>query len=149
MHNPTHAHELSGVHTRGIWIFFACFLASLFLIFVLVWLTYGGLVRHLAPSERASSPLTNDSPLHLDQPLQPSPNHPSLPWQDLTAMKSAQTAALNSYGPLPNDPTHAHIPITRAMQLLLQSGTLQTSEKSPTTQPYINTTQPTPTENRT
>jgi hypothetical protein len=144
----TPPHELSGIHTRGIWTFIAIFIPSAFLILLFVWLTYGAIVHHLARSE-AHAPLIGQDTPTLDQPLQPSPGHPTLDWQDLTALKHSQLHQLTTYGPLPKNLTHAHIPIDRAMQLLLQSGSLDAPPTSPTTQPYLNTTQPTPTENRT
>ena len=151
MPEPLHhiAHEPSGINTRGVGIFIAIFIPSTLLILTLIWLLYGGLTHHLVQSEVSPNPLAQNLATPLDQTLQPSPDHPTLDWQDLTALKSAQNQQLNSYGPLPNDPAHAHIPISRAMQLLLQNQTLETSTPAPATQPYINTTQPTPTENRT
>jgi hypothetical protein len=149
MHDSAKKHELSGINVRGVALFIAIFIPSTFLILTLVWLLYGRLVHHLARTEIAPSPIGQDPLTHLDQPLQPSPGHPTLDWQDLTAIKDSQLHQLTTAGPLPNDPTHAHIPITRAMRLLLQSGALKKPPATPTTQPYLNTTQPTPTENRT
>jgi hypothetical protein len=149
MHDPTPTHELTTINVRGTGIFIAIFIPSTFAVLVLVWLIYGGLVHHIAHTEISPSPIGQDPLTHLDQPLQPSPGHPTLDWQDLTTLKQSQTKQLTTYGSLPNDPTHAHIPITRAMQLLLQNGSLTSPPAAPTTQPYLNTTQPTPTENRT
>jgi len=82
--------------------------------------------------------------LDVDQPLQPSPGHPQLPWEDLASRRHEQLAALNAYGPLNGDPSRSRIPISRAMDLLLQSGNLNKPWVAPTTMPYKIETQPSP-----
>ena len=50
--------------------------------------------------------------------LQPSPDHPTNPWEDRPALRAAPEKRINVYGPLPAEPGYARIPIHRAMQLL-------------------------------
>jgi len=69
------------------------------------------------------------SPTELPQPLQPSPGHPQLPWQDMAALRAAQEQRLNSSGP-------DHIAIQQAMEQLLRSGALTRPWQNPGTQPY-------------
>lgn len=139
-------YELSTVHHRGVGYFILWFIVvGLFLQFC-VWLILGRIIHHVKTLDPRPSVLQNESPL-LDQPLQPAADHNSLPWQDMAALHERQYQQLHSYGLLPND--RAHIPIGRAMELLLHSGALKAPQNPANTQPYINTTQPAPTENRT
>lgn len=144
----TAGHEISGVNTFGVWVFIASFVIVGLALHVVLYFILGGIVKHVRQNERKPPVIGMPLPDDLDQPLQPSPGHPTLPWQDLAAMKAAQEARLHSYGRIPNDPAHARIPIDRAMELLLQSGALKQKPNAADTQPYINTTQPAPTENR-
>ncbi len=95
------------------------------------------MLRHMG-GETGDQPLA----LPLQQPLQPSPGHPLLPWQDMAALRTLQEQKLNGYGPVGED--RAHIPIDRAIDLLIQSGELNRSWKNPTTQPYQFETSPPP-----
>ncbi|HVT79261.1 MAG TPA: hypothetical protein VHM90_01280 [Phycisphaerae bacterium] len=65
----------------------------------------------------------------LPQPLQPSPGHPQLPWQDMAGLRAAQEGRLNSRGA-------DHVPIKEAMEKLLRSGALTRPWQNPATQPY-------------
>ena len=142
-------HELSSVSTRGVFIFMAAFLATGACLHFFGLFTLNLLDRRAMKQEPSPSPIGVVRDSHLDQPLQPSPGHPTLPSQDLEAMKVEQNAALHSYAPISGNGSHARIPIDRAMQLLLDSGALKVPPKAADTQPYINTTQPASTENRT
>ena len=142
-------HELSGVNARGVFWFILWFVMSAGVIHLLVWWTLGGMNRREVEREAGASPIGEGRLRELDQPLQPSPGHPTVPAQDLSAMKAEQLSRLHSYGPLEGDAGHVHIPIERAMEMLLQSGELKKPVKGAETQPFINQTQPAPTENRT
>ncbi|MGN6371084.1 MAG: hypothetical protein ACTHN5_22750 [Phycisphaerae bacterium] len=142
-------HELSGASSRGIWRFILCFVLTMGLIHVGLWLTLGGMNHYVGMHESLPPPIGEPRPRQLEQPLQPAPGHPTSPAQDLAEMKAEQLQRLNSYGPIKGDPGHVHIPIDRAMEMLLQSGELRKPVNGADTQPYINpTTQPS-TENRT
>ncbi len=142
-------HEPSSANMRAIFWFILCFLLTTGVIQVVLWLTLGEMDRREARREATSSPIGEPRPGDLDQPLQPSPGHPYVPAQDLAAMETEQLSRLRSYGPVEGDAGHVHIPIERAMEMLLQSGELKKPVKAAETQPFINQTQPTPTENRT
>jgi hypothetical protein len=142
-------HELSGANARGIFWFILCFILTMGLIHLVLWLTLGGLNKHEAKQTVGPSPIGEPRPRNLDQPLQPAPGHPFSPAQDLAEMKREQLSRLHSYGSVQGDPAHVHIPIDRAMEMLLQSGELKKVGKEADTQPFINQTQPAPTENRT
>jgi hypothetical protein len=142
-------HELSGANARGIFWFILCFLLAMGVIHLVLWGTLGRMNRHEVKREAGASPIGEARVRELDQPLQPAPGHPTAPAQDLAAMKAEQLSRLHSYGPVEGDAGHVHIPIERAMEMLLQSGELKRSVKGAETQPFINQTQPAPTENRT
>ncbi len=142
----------AGVNTRGVGIFIVCFVTFGGVMFTAMWLTLGTFMRQVHPHETTVSVVGTNGDTEMDQPLQPSPGHPTLDWQDLSAMKAAQIKGLRTYAAIPNDPAHVKIPIDRAMQLLIESKSLAippNPEAVPSTQPYIDTTQPAPTENRT
>lgn len=135
---PTSSYETSEVHVRTMLWFVAGFIVSMAVILTALWWIQKPLTPHnLGDSRPPRAPV-------LEQPLQPSPGHETLDWQDLAAMRDRQQKQLESYGPIAGDPAHAHIPIDRAMDLLLNHGELQQSWTLPTTPPYKMETQPSP-----
>ena len=126
-------YDTSRVHTRGIFIFYAGFIATIAVLLALVWWFERGLVGYPRSQDRGNPREARTLP----QPLQPSPGHPALPWQDMAALRSAQERQLHSAGPIPNDAAHRHIPIDDAMEQLLKSGALTWPWQAPATQPYV------------
>ena len=152
MSERAHGHEISGVNVRGVGVFFAYFVATGSVILIGLWFLMGKIVHHVDRGGIPRSSLRQTDVFAKDQPLQPSPGHPTLDWQDAAAMKAEQTRPLNTYGRIPGDSSHVRIPIGRAMHLIVEKQLLthpSANTQSASTQPYINTTQPTTTENRT
>lgn len=118
----------TAIHLPPMIYFLLIFAASLALILGGIRLFYS-----VSASKRIAQSVA-DSPA-LDQPLQPSPSHPTLPWEDMQRLRDSQQDLLHNGGPDPNDPTHMHIPIDRAIDMLLKSGAL-TRRWAPTTQPW-------------
>ncbi len=142
-------HELSGANARGIFWFILCFVLTMGAIHVGLWWTLGRFNRHEAKQMAGLSSIGEPRPRDLDQPLQPAPGHPYSPAQDMGEMSCEQLSRLHSYGAVDGDTTHVHSPIERAVEMLLQSGELKKAVNGAETQPFINQTQPAPTENRT
>ncbi len=152
MSEQTHGHEMSGVNVRAIGVFILCFIVAGGGLLSGMAFLMGALDRHVHRGESGAMPAAARGSLSVDQPLQPSPGHPTLDWQDAVAMKAAQQKELNSYGVLAGDPKHLRIPIDRAIHLLVEKQLLASppaTDGPANTQPYINTTQPSSTENRT
>ena len=134
---PAPGYDTTRVSTRGVFWFILGFILAGALILPGIWWMEGAVIRS---QHRAAAPIAE--PLQLPQPLQPTPAHPQLPWQDMATLRAAQVSKLHSYGPAPDG--HATIPIDRAMDLLLESGRLKQSWTNPATQPYHLETQPAP-----
>ncbi|HEY4330341.1 MAG TPA: hypothetical protein VGN88_11440 [Phycisphaerae bacterium] len=125
-------YDLSGIHVPGILVFLICFALAMAGILAYVWRMQGQMQGAGPVQDMREEPGRS-----LSQPLQPSPEHPTLPWQDLAALRASQEAFLHSAGKLEHDPAHRHIPIDQAMDQLLKSGTLSEPWKNPATQPYL------------
>jgi len=128
----TPGYDGSRVHVGGVFIFLLCFAITMAVIFLATWGFERRLVGPVRPQDRAQP----KEPLPLPQPLQPSPGHPALPWQDLAALRQRQQRELRLGAPAAAD--HGpHLPIDKAIDELLNSGVLNRPWKNPATQPYM------------
>jgi hypothetical protein len=134
-------HESNTLAARGIGIFAVAFAGGMVLLFS-VWMFFRS-----STGAGVNAPVFQSSNI-LAQPLQPSVTHPTLPREDMAALRTRQLDHLNSEGSLPGDPNHIHIPIQRAIDLLLQRGSA-TMPQTPSTQPYLLDKPPVSVENRT
>jgi hypothetical protein len=123
-------YELSRVSVKGTFHFILWFAVTIAVILTVLW--YAGPWVRRGPAFN----MTQLLPPTAVPPLQPSPEDPNLPWQDLEKQRHEQEAHLHSSGPLAGDPQHRHIPIDQAMDDLLRSGVLQQPWQNPTTLPY-------------
>jgi hypothetical protein len=128
---PSPGYDTSRVSTRGVFWFLIFFALTGVALLAALWWYQSLLLRHTPVTANAPHAIP---PATVPQPLQPSPGHPLLPWQDMAALRATQEARLHSAGPLLNDPTHRRIPIDEAIDRLLRSGDLA--------KPWQNTTQP-------
>lgn len=135
---PVSGYQEMGVNVRAMAWFVVGFALSVAAIVIGLWWLEKPFIRGDFSEDR--SPRALD----VEQPLQPSPGHPAMPWDDLEAMRHDQETRLNNFGPLAGDPSHVHIPIDRAMEMLLQSGDLTKSWSPPATLPFKMETQPSP-----
>jgi hypothetical protein len=85
------------------------------------------------------------TPYEQDRPLPPLPRLQAEPVQDLTQLRAQQDDALNAYGWVDRTNGVVHIPINRAMDLLLERGALPVrpnvpgaSDRSPAGSPESN-----------
>ena len=135
---PVSGYEAAGVRVRAMAWFVVGFVLSVAVILVGLWWLEKPFIRGGYSESRELGQF------QVDQPLEPSPGHPQLPWEDLKSLQHEQEARLDGYGILPGDPSRAHIPISRAMDLLLQGGDLNKAWSAPTTMPYKMETEPSP-----
>jgi hypothetical protein len=129
-------YQPDNVHVGGVVIFVVLLAFGCAVTAVLLWKTQVKLVPEGRP------PLVQAQP--LEQPLQPSAEHPLSPAEDMRAMRLRQERTLKSYSAIPGDSAHARVPIDRAIDLLLQSGELQKPFVIPSTRPFEAPTQPSP-----
>src|SRR4051794_20860760 len=102
-HSPSSpGYELSRVRVGGIFQFVAWFAGSIVVLLAVLWFA-----RPLLERNRVSN-VTLMQPPNAVPPLQPSPQHPTLPWQDMAALRARQQAQLHSAGPLKGDASHRH-----------------------------------------
>ena len=119
-------YEPQHFHLPAILWFLACFFASLVVFYVGLVYVQAWLMRSVRAKYPEPSPVTQV--VTPPEPrLQPSLAHPTNDWQDSRTLRATQEQQLHSYGRLLNEPDFVHVPIDRAMTLLV--------EKSPATHP--------------
>lgn len=114
--DPTAAYERRDVDVRGIlWLGGAVALGTL-LIAAGLW----GLLGYYGQQARRSDPQI--SPLAATDQLPPAPRLQSTPLRDYQQFVDEQTAQLDSYGWVDRGQGVVHIPVARAMDLILERG---------------------------
>lgn len=106
---------------RPVVVFVAAFVLVAVVLHVALWLIMGYFAR-----PRMASGVQPMDPATLAAPLQPIPHHAQLSWQDLQAMRAQENQRLMSYGQVGDG--FAHIPIDRAMNLLVEQQQATTQE---------------------
>lgn len=101
------------------------FVTGFVLVAVVLHVVLWGILGYFARPRMASGIQSMD-PTSLAAPLQPSPNHREFPWQDLQALRAKENQQLTSYGK--TEDGFAHIPIDRAMSLLVEQQQAATQE---------------------
>lgn len=134
-------HEPDGVHTTGTAIFIVAFIASMAALLVAVWF-FTGKTAVFAGIPKETAPLAESMP----QPLEPEPGHPALPWQDLTAIRAAGSAALHPPEQTSQPDGSIKIPIERAMKLIVER---PAATRPASSQPWQINDRPRTVENRT
>ena len=99
----------------GIWL-----LVGTVLIFILMWGMYRGLVHEEAKQDTVRSPLVDRN----ERRLPPEPRLQVTPHPDLEAYKAAENARVNSYGWVDEPTGIVHVPVERAVDLVLEKGML-------------------------
>jgi hypothetical protein len=132
--------DASRIHVKGVVYFTIGFVLTMAGILLSLWYFEAGVQGRPRPTDLAHPRESRPLP----QPLQPSPDHPTLPWQDMQALRQAQEERLNSAGPNADPAGTFHIPIDKAIDRLLDSGTLNQPWQNPSTQPYTRPPNETP-----
>jgi hypothetical protein len=115
---PGVKHETRDISTRVVVIFAASLVAGAIVVFFVVWVLfvfYGSLHDRAYPRRY---PLAQVGP----PPLPPAPRLQTQPREELKNLRAEERARLESYGWVDAARGEVHIPIERAMELLLQQG---------------------------
>jgi hypothetical protein len=98
------------------------FLALMLLVtFIIVWLVMRVLLSQSNSGDGIPSPFAGTTVVPSPQ-IQPSRDHNTLDWQDLTALHELEHKKLTEYAWIGPDKARARIPIDTAMDLLLEQG---------------------------
>lgn len=117
-HTPGVGHETRDISTRVVVIFAVSLVVGAVLVHFLIWILYvfyGSLQAKAYPRQYPMAQV--GAP-----PLPPAPRLQTQPREDLKNMRSAEDRFLHSYGWVDPSGGTVHIPIERAMQLLLEQG---------------------------
>ncbi|HEY8668704.1 MAG TPA: hypothetical protein VIL86_18800 [Tepidisphaeraceae bacterium] len=124
-------HEPTDVRIRPFIIFVSFFLLSAVVIHLLLWWMTGTYVSNEKLRDPERSPVAETLPAPPAPNLQPSIMHNTSPYQDLAEMRQRDENRLRSYGWIDATAGVAHIPIDRAMDLVIERGL----PAAPATQP--------------
>ena len=108
-------YETRDVHTRGLVIFGIGLAVTVAVVMVIA----VGLFHYFGKSQSLGPPV---SPFANARELPPTPRLQVRPQQDLRSLRQAAQTRLGSYGWVDQQKGIVHIPIDRAMDLLLQRG---------------------------
>ena len=109
-------HEVRDVNIRGVLWLAAAVLAGGIVVHVASWY----LLQSLEVSAKHADPEL--SPLAEMRPEPPAPRLQDRPSHDYTEYRAEQDARLNSYGWVDREQRVVHLPVSRAMELILQRG---------------------------
>ncbi|HEV3218023.1 MAG TPA: hypothetical protein VGZ27_20015 [Vicinamibacterales bacterium] len=111
-------HEMSDVHVRGVLVFAAGLFVTGIVIHLLVWLFF------VLLAEQQTRGTVRQYPLAVGQQerVPPAPRLQINPREDLRELRSAEDAALTSYGWVDQNGGVVRIPIDAAMKLTVQRG---------------------------
>jgi hypothetical protein len=115
---PAAGHETRDISTRVVVVFAVSLVVGAVLVYVAVWLLYVLYGNMQARAYPRQYPMAQVGP----PPLPPAPRLQTKPREELKKMRAEEERYLNSYGW--TDPARGtvHLPIERAMELLLQQG---------------------------
>lgn len=129
-HTPGVGHETRDISTRLVVIFGITLVVAAILIHFGVWLLY----RFYGSLEAKAYPRQYPMAEVGAPPLPPAPRLQTQPREELKNMRAEEERYLHSYGWVDASRGSVHIPIDRAMQLLLQQG-LPARQQAPAGQP--------------
>jgi|WetSurMetagenome_2_1015567.scaffolds.fasta_scaffold305388_2 hypothetical protein len=118
LHTPGARHETRDISTRVVVVFGVSLVVGAILVHFAVWLLYvlyGNMQSKAYPRQY---PLAQVGP----PPLPPAPRLQTQPREDLKNMRAEEERYLGTYGWADSARGAVHIPIDRAMELLLQQG---------------------------
>ena len=115
--NPETVHEERDVNVRAILMFGLFLLVSAIIIHIALWGFFRFLENQRAKQDPRPSPVAGQRPTKFPQPqLQPNPV------EDVARMRAREAEQLHKYGWVNKQAGVAHIPIERAMELVVQRG---------------------------
>ena len=114
-------HETSDVELRPLIQIALVLVGVAVLAHVALWLAMWSFERDERREDPRPSPVADARPVTPEPRLQPSvQSHPTLPYEDVIAMRHADRQVLGSYGWVDRERGIARIPVERAMQQLLE-----------------------------
>lgn len=116
-------HEVRDVSIRGVLGLAAAVLAGGIVVHVVLWFVLQGLEVSAKQADPELSPLAETRPEPPAPRLQDRPSH------DYAAYRAEQEARLNSYGWVDRDRGVVHLPVSRAMELILEQGLPEPASK--------------------
>lgn len=128
---PGATHETRDISTRVVIIFGVSLVVGAILVHFVIWVLYvfyGSLQDRAYPRQYPMA--QTGAP-----PLPPAPRLQTQPREELKNMRAEEERQLNSYGWVDGSRGETHIPIDRAMELLLQQGLPARQEAPPGTSP--------------
>ncbi len=126
-------HEVEDIGLGGIKGFVVFLFLMLIVTFIIVWLLMRVFLHVSFSSDGVPSPFAASNVVPEPQ-IQPSTNHNTLDWQDLTGLRAEEKRKLSEYAWIGPDKQFARIPIETAMSDLLAQG-LPTRQGPPTGPP--------------
>jgi hypothetical protein len=122
--NPENVQEKRDLNAKAIVLFGGFLLAACLVAIVILGGLFSYFLRREMGLDQSSSPLSvaNRRTLPPEPRLQLAPGHEKSPMQDLTDLRAAEDAILNSYGWVQQPSGIVHIPIEEAKKLLLARG---------------------------
>lgn len=109
-------YETSDVRPRTIIWFGVAIILSAAIVCLGLWVLLAQFEHQAAKTDAPPSPLVTS------QPDRPQPRLQSAPYQDYDSFRQSEERRLNSYGWVDNQQRTVHIPISRAIDLLLERG---------------------------
>ena len=122
-------HEQSDVALRPLLWAAAALVGLAVFAHVAMWVAMRSFERDERREDPRPSPVADARPVPPEPRLQPSvQSHPTLPYEDVIAMRQADQKVLGSYGWVDRERGIARVPIERAMQQMIEE-----SQRGPTT----------------
>lgn len=115
--NPDVHHEYRDVNVRGVLVFAAVLLVSAIIIQLLLLAMFNYMERSAERVDPQPHPLASQ-----ERALPPEPRLQPDPVADMTSLRRTEDYRLNNYGWVDRDAGVAHIPIERAIDLVVQRG---------------------------
>jgi hypothetical protein len=115
-------YETTDAHPGVIWIVAGGLVASIVIVILGITWMHHSLQRRALAAQRASEMDRVTKAVAATRPLYPEPRLQVAPEKDLAALRAREDAELNTYGWVNRKAGVVRIPITRAMDLLVQRG---------------------------
>jgi len=148
--DPTAKYEKRDLHVKPLAMFAMWFVIVMIGIFFLVWWTFRAADNMAVSTDLPRTGVAQVPVVPPDPKLQYTPLvHPNSDWKDMDIMRKEQLAIRDGYGPT-TQPGTVHVPVARAMELVIQNPALltPTGVTAPTTRPGATTQSSSSTLNR-
>ena len=114
-------HEVEDLSLGGLKVSVVLLGLLLIATFIIVWIAIRVLLQQTTAGDGIPSPFAGTTVVP-DPQIQPSRNHNTLDWQDLTALHEEENKKLTEFAWIGPDKQKARVPIASAMDMLLAQG---------------------------